>query len=459
VLPLWAVSPAVINDAIYKPVVPDDPEVRALAESIRARGLLEPIVLTLDSVVLSGHRRRAACELAGLDEVPVRRHPILSTDPEFPALLVSFNEQRVKTVDQMLREAVVTTDPRAAYEELLEYRAEQAARVIDQANGAGLCLLTPDAARRRSDISPLKRPMLATVRAVVDTNRSYWPLTLRQVHYRLLNDPPLRNASKTGSRYANDRKSYSDLSDLLTRARLSGAVPWAAVHDPTRPISPDRAWEGPGAFIRDELQNFLRGYARNLLQSQPAYVEIVAEKQTVEGIIRRAAEPYTMRYMVGRGYSSIDARHQLAARFRRSGKNRLVLLFLGDNDPEGENIPTTFAASMRDEFGVEDITPVKVALTRDQVQRHRLPPVMTAKESSSRAAGFVAEHGTAVYELEALEPDELSRTLGAAIESVLDANQFNREREREAADALELGTARRRAMLVLGEFSTTGSAG
>jgi len=40
--------------------------------------------------------------------------------------------------------------------------------------------------------------------------------------YALLNDPPLQHASKPGSVCANNRASYDDLTDLLTRAWPSG---------------------------------------------------------------------------------------------------------------------------------------------------------------------------------------------------------------------------------------------
>jgi hypothetical protein len=457
VMPLWKLKPARMNDIIYKKVSPSDPQTKALAKRVKEEGLLEPIVLTLDDVILSGHRRRVACQLAGLTEVRVRRHPIRSTDDDFASLLVAFNEQRVKTVDEVIREAVVTSKKtaRSAYDELIAYRQSQRNGVSDRADDANLCLLTPQFAARRSAISAAKRPMLRAVQAVIEAHRNYWPLTLRQIHYQLLNDPPLRNARDPDSRYANTRKCYSDLSDLLTRARLSHDVHWAAINDPTRPASRTYCKQSVRAFIDGELDGFLRHYSRDLLQSQEAYFEIIAEKQTVEGIVRRAAEPYTMPYMIGRGYSSIDARYQLAQRFYRSRKDKLVLLFLGDHDPEGENIPNTFAGSMRDEFGVHNITPLKVALTREQVDELKLPPVMTAKETSSRAAAFVAEHGEDVFELEAVSPDDLSQILTGAIEDVLDMELFEQEQQHEEQEALELDEARSRAMLALGNFRTS----
>jgi len=452
---LEVLIPARVNDEVYKPVDPSDPQVRELAKLIGEQGLLEPIVVTQDNVILSGHRRRVACQLAGLKTVKVRRHPIYSHDPKFLDLLVSFNAQRVKSVDEQIRESVVTADKAAAYANLIILRKTLADRVHGRAEDAGLQLVATKTARKRAVISSAKHPMLKAVQQVLEANRDYWPLTLRQIHYRLLNDPPLRNANDTDSRYANNQKCYKDLSDLLSRARLAGDVPWIAMHDPTRPQESWAAWPNPAPYLREQLDDFLGSYRRNLLQSQSAYFEVIGEKMTVGTVIERATSRFYMPYSIGRGYSSVDTRYRLARRFWASGKERMVLLFLGDFDPEGENIPEAFASSLRDEFGVDTITPVKVTLTAEQVRNLNLPPVMTAKKSSSRAAGFIAEHGNVVYELEAIEPAELERILCDAIESVLDMDLFRREQELEVSDATTLEECRTRAVAALGPVIRT----
>ena len=51
------IKPSAENDKLYKPVNLKDPQTIALADSIREFGLKEPIVLTLDGFILSGHRR------------------------------------------------------------------------------------------------------------------------------------------------------------------------------------------------------------------------------------------------------------------------------------------------------------------------------------------------------------------------------------------------------------------
>ena len=40
--------------------------------------------------------------------------------------------------------------------------------------------------RSRSVISSAKLPLLSAVIRIVEENRSYWPLSVRQIHYRLL---------------------------------------------------------------------------------------------------------------------------------------------------------------------------------------------------------------------------------------------------------------------------------
>jgi hypothetical protein len=435
-MPLAALSPAKVNDLVYRPVDPAAPDVQELAESIRKKGVLEPLVITTDNVILSGHRRRVACLLARLTVVPCRRENVASTDPEFLPLLIEYNRQRVKTLDEVLREEVVAVDPEAAYQELLTFR-KRAARVdVDTIEIEGY--------KRRARISKAKQPFLDAIQRVLDELRDFWPLTDRSIHYQLLNDPPLTHASKAHSIYRNTVPFYKQTCELLTRARLEGIIPWAAIHDPTRPVAEWEVYRSTAPFLREQLENFLNGYCRDLLQSQPNHIEIVGEKNTIESIIRPVAMEHCIPYTIGRGYSCIDARKKLANRYYRSGKEELVLLFLSDFDPEGEDIPHSFARSMRDDFGIREIVPVKVALTADQVEEMDLPPQMKAKETSSRAAKFTERHGNDVFELEAIPPDRLQGLLTEVIDGVLDVDAYNHEVEEEKKEAAYLAGVRRR---------------
>ena len=151
---------------------------------------------------------------------------------------------------------------------------------------------------------------------------------------------------------------------------------------------------------------------------------------------------FTIEMTSGRGYCSLPPRYEMAQRFRRSGKEKLVVLLVTDFDPDGEAIAESFARSMRDDFGIDSIHPIKVALTAEQVRHYDLPPSMEAKATSSRTNGFVAKHGTNVWELEALPPATLQGIVRETILSILDMDLFEREQRAEQNDAIKLKAIR-----------------
>jgi hypothetical protein len=370
---------------------------------------------------------------------------------EFVKLLAAHNRQRVKTLDVVAREEAVLANPEEPYRVLTEYRARR----------PDLCAepLVIDGVTRRARITAAKMPFLQAIRGILDGLRSFWPLTDRQVHYNLLNDPPLKHAGKPevvhrrgqpfSNRYCNDRPSYKALCELLTRARLAGLVPWEAIEDATRPVCTWDVWDSPAPFIRRQMDGLLKGYYRNLQRSQPDHIEIVGEKNTIEGVIRPVAMEFCIPYTIGRGYSSLDPRRKMFERFRKSGKGRLVLLTLSDFDAEGDDIPVSFARSMRDDFGIGEVYPVRVALTPEQVRAHS-PHPSRLKKKSSRAKKFRERYGEETYELEAIPPQALQQYLRDKIDAVLDPDALNAEVEREKQEAAYLDVLRRRTFEALG---------
>ncbi|MDA1166186.1 MAG: ParB N-terminal domain-containing protein, partial [Planctomycetota bacterium] len=129
-VPLSEIKPSPENDKLYKPVDHDDAAILELADSILEHGLMEPIVITDDNWIVSGHRRYAAATVARLKTVPVRRMAIKREDDlkAFIRILRECNRQREKTLPEKLREELVSTDPDDAYQSLLNQR-EEAARV------------------------------------------------------------------------------------------------------------------------------------------------------------------------------------------------------------------------------------------------------------------------------------------------------------------------------------------
>lgn len=87
----------------------------AFLESVREKGVLEPLVITNGKEIISGHRRWLAAKDGGLASVPVRYSDFDDELTEREAL-IEFNRQREKTPGQVVNE----------FEEMLEIEKERA---------------------------------------------------------------------------------------------------------------------------------------------------------------------------------------------------------------------------------------------------------------------------------------------------------------------------------------------
>jgi hypothetical protein len=215
-----------------------------------------------------------------------------------------------------------------------------------------------------------------------------------------------------------------------------------AIEDGTRPIRLGGGFESLEEFIEQELDNFLLGYSRNLMQGQQNHIEIILEKNALRSVIEIVAKRYCIPMTTARGYASLSPRHAIASRFKNSGKNKLVLLMLTDFDPDGEQIAESFARSMRDDFGITDIHPVKVALTAEDVENYDLPSDMDAKPSSPNYQKFIKKYGIKAVELDAAPVTLLQQKLENAIVSVIDIDEYNSQIELEEEDATEIEARR-----------------
>lgn len=93
-----SLRPHPLNDSIYGDRASSD-----LVESIKKVGVLNPLLITADGIIISGHRRWAAASAAGLLSIPVVIFH--STDAlDIEEALIESNRQREKTNEQIGRE-------------------------------------------------------------------------------------------------------------------------------------------------------------------------------------------------------------------------------------------------------------------------------------------------------------------------------------------------------------------
>ena len=270
----------------------------------------------------------------------------------------------------------------------------------------------------------------AEVEAVREAARQelalHHPMTLRQVHYRLV--------SRDDVVHPNTLNAYNTLSGWLRDDRLAGTIPWEWMEDRMRKARGWKGWPDPSAFLKDVLS----GYQRDPWQDneQDHYVEVWLEKDALSGIFSDALGYYRVVLNVGRGYDGWTSIKRAAGRYVRQedARNReTTVLYFGDFDPSGEDMHR----SLIERLAVLGAHPevVKVALTEEDA--HRLPGDVT-KADDSRAAAFVAKYGDLAVELDALPVEELQGRIRSDVEARMntDALEESHRLEREQREEM-----------------------
>ena len=227
-------------------------------------------------------------------------------------------------------------------------------------------------------------------------------MTLRQVYYQLV----------ANFAYENTEKKYKALSGHLTNARVHGLVDGARIIDRTRQVGRPYGY----ADLADFMATVRHSFQRSRWQDQPEYVEVWVEKDALAGVFEPVTRSFGLRLAVCRGFPSYPAIRDAALRYQREERagRPLTMLYFGDHDPSGKDIPRSVRDNLADWFDVY-VEPQIVALTGEQVDEYDLPPV-PAKRSDSRAPAFIAEYGDRSVELDALPPDVLQAMIREAIE-------------------------------------------
>ncbi len=439
-VPVEKIKPSPENEELYGVIgFETDPALQGLMDSIRRLGLEEPLICTADNYILSGHRRFTAISALRWREVPVRFSKIRrAATTDYHRLLAQYNPQRVKSVAAQLSEQFLQSSPYISRQQFLEreYRKEEVS--ADFITVEGTKLIEPIGERRKEFLQ-------AAVRVTNDL-REFWPLTVRQVHYRLLNNPPMTQTTHDRSerwRYKNDPASYNKLSTLLVSARYLGHIPLSALGDPTRDskLYEFNTYGSVADFIKQETDLFLHGYQRHRLEGQKNHVELLIEKNTLLNVVGPVAAKFMLTVARSRGYGNPSLWKQMEDRWRASGCRQFILLTVSDHDPEGFDLIDDATRSLRDLHKVP-VEVVRVGLTIDQVQEQGARPAF-AKEKSSRFNQYVKRTDTKeCWEVEALDPKFLQSKLHDAILSVVDLEQLNAVQERQVEEQKQVGAIR-----------------
>lgn len=250
-----------------------------------------------------------------------------------------------------------------------------------------------------------------------------YELTLRQLFYQLVSRGVI----------PNKQSEYKILGDLISDARMAGLINWTHIVDRTRNLMGNRHWERPSSLV----EQMAKQYAVDKWADQDEYVEVFIEKQALEGVISGICSRLDVPFFSCRGYTSSSEMWVAGQRLvRRVQQNKRVhIVHLGDHDPSGIDMSRDIKARLQmfvdaHTDGMDNVHVLRVALNMPQIERLK-PPPNPAKLTDSRAKSYVDKYGDSSWELDALNPQEITGIIERAVLSFRDEGKWNEAVKKE----------------------------
>jgi len=420
------------NWTIYRKPDQSGQEWNALCDSIEENGINTPLELSSDYYVISGHRRLAAARHVGLEKVPafIRSDITIGEmdDAERTLLLTERNRgTRVKSDSEMYLEAAAQVDP----EEAIREAQARKCKVFNKVKTSDLHIVSSVGGIRRTDPTKARSELMNGVLEEMSyrRGRGFLPTGERNIHYAILHKKLLTSSGRNGHVYGSKRGDSSLLSKLITDARSAGFLNWSDFIDETRPVYDWKHFGSVAEYERHEIDGLFKNYFSNVHRDQENHIEILVEKNTIAPlIVKGIGNKFRLTVSSCRGYGNLG--FQVAERFQDSGKQKLIVIYISDLDPEGVDMPAAFKKYLAHDFGLHATT-IRAGVTMEQVGRYNLPPDIDVKLSSSRAKGFIKEYGNQCWELDSMPPEILIKEVTSAVTQCLDLEILNTAMERE----------------------------
>jgi len=249
-------------------------------------------------------------------------------------------------------------------------------------------------------------------------------ITIRQLHYRLV-----------AAGMINDVQHYKRVVDAMTEARWSGIVDMDAFIDRERSMygqteAEDKDLETEIDSGKRNIKAWMEFYNLNRWSNQPEYVEVWIEKKALQGVFERPCSRNDVGLAPCKGYPSLSFLNDAYNRFSaaESDGKRVVILYFGDYDPSGEDIPRSLKENLS-RMGV-DVEVERMALNQKQITEMGLPSV-PPKKTDSRTSNW---DGEGVVELDAVEPNTLAKMAEDAINAHFDRDSYAELKETESKE-------------------------
>jgi hypothetical protein len=264
------------------------------------------------------------------------------------------------------------------------------------------------------------------------------PLTVRQIHYLLVETPQ--------ARHPNTQAAYNRVSRVVTDMRYGGLLDWDKIVDETRTVYKQSSYKD----INQAITSFLERYRRDRWRGSDRYLEVWVEKRTLVNLFYSITNEYDVHLASGAGFSSATYIHEAASRLApcHQARKKILVLYFGDLDPSGdfmsEDLETRFA-----EWGI-DLSIERICLNEKHLDQYMLPKrfdvparkggrVYNKIREDPRARRFFDKYGELFQvELEALDPVILTGLLRDSISKYVDAKRHREAIRKEKREIEEM---------------------
>lgn len=292
----------------------------------------------------------------------------------------------------------------------------------------------PKIAYQQTRFSKSSLALIAAANRIIEEYRSLgFTLTLRQLYYQFVSRDII----------PNNQREYKRLGSVVNDGRMAGLIDWESIEDRGRNLQTFPSWEHP----RDILRVAANQFRLDPWEDQPCYVEVWVEKEALIGVVASACESRRVPHFACKGYTSQSemwsaGHHRLRPRIERGGKE-VHILHLGDHDPSGIDMTRDIEDRLAI-FSVSGVVEVhRLALNMDQVEALN-PPPNPAKTTDSRFESYMRTYGNESWELDAIDPTQLAAIIQAAIEPLIDEEEWEttiRQEEHHRAGLAKLATS------------------
>jgi len=240
-------------------------------------------------------------------------------------------------------------------------------------------------------------------------------LTIRQIFYRLV----------VSKEIPNNRSQYVYFDKVLTEARQKDLKFADTFEDDTRKIYHNIDIRYPYYEFTERINNRIdwvkTGYPVldfNVCLLQDKITVILLEKRTLRRIFENVLKDYPFILVVEGGFGSFS--QMMEARKLIKDDNREINLYcFGDFDDSGLLIQNTFLNQMRKYLKIHFDNVTKVALTKEQIEKYKLPvnPIKRSTHSKYKLPYYV--------ELDALEPKLLKSLITECVDKDFDKDLWH----------------------------------